>query len=142
MSIKIKIVSVGKTKESWLDEALREYTKRLSGWAELEFVLVRDDEQLLSTLEKEKGICICLDPQGQQLASEQFAFFLQKKIEEGGARLSFVIGGPEGLPDKLRKEYPLLSLSKMTFTHQLARLTLAEQIYRGYCILNGLPYHK
>lgn len=139
--IKIRIALVGKTKENWLETALEEYTKRLMPWAAIEWLWVKTDEQLLHLLEKE-SYCLGLDPQGRQFTSEGFSQFLQQKWEESGSRLTLVIGGPEGLPEILKKKLTLISLSKMTFTHQLTRLVLLEQIYRAFCIAKGIPYHK
>lgn len=139
--IKIHIISVGKTKEQWLDQAIAEYVKRLSAWAAIDFTWCKDDFHLLTQMEKESGSVICLDPSAAASTSEGFAQFLDKKIVAGGARVTFVIGGPEGLPPLL-KRYPLISLSPMTFTHQIARLILIEQIYRAYTLLKGIPYHK
>lgn len=139
--IKIHIISVGKTKEQWLEQAIAEYVKRLSVWTSLDFTWCKDDAHLLSQIEKESGSIICLDPAAVPFTSEEFAQFLEKKIVAGGSRVSFVIGGPEGLPAAL-KRYPLISLSPMTFTHQIARLILVEQIYRAYTLLKGIPYHK
>lgn len=138
---KIKIISIGKTKEKWLQEAISEYTKRLSPYAQIESIWGKDDDHLLKLLINEKNI-ICLDPFGQEMNSEEFSQFLQASLLEGGSRLTFVIGGAEGLPLILRQKYPLLSLSKLTFTHQFARLLLIEQIYRAFEISKGTKYHK
>lgn len=136
--IKIRILSVGKNKESWLEEALQEYSTRLERTAKIEWQFVENDQ----ALEKEaKGVCIALDPNGSLLTSEQFSSFLVKEIEKGGSRLTFLIGGPDGLTPKL-KSFPLVSLSKMTLTHQIARLVLIEQIYRAFEIDRGSPYHR
>lgn len=139
---KVKIVSIGKNKEKWLEEALQEYIKRLSPLLSVEFVLLKDDQQLEKTLEKESGGVICLDPEGKMMSSEEFAQHLHQNLQEHGSRLTLVIGGAEGLPQTLRKKYPLLSLSKMTFTHQCTRLILIEQIYRAFEIAKGTQYHK
>lgn len=139
--IKIRILSVGKTKEPWLEEALDEYVKRLKSTLQIEFAFAKNDTQLLEWLAKESRV-IALDPQGKLLTSEAFSIFLYDQIEAGGSRLSFVIGGPEGLPQTVRQNSLLLSLSPLTFTHQLARLVLVEQLYRAVEIAKGSPYHK
>lgn len=139
--IKIRILSVGKNKESWLDDALGEYVKRLKAKANIEFLWAKDDKQLVEWANRE-SLYICLDPKGIALTSEQFASFMQTKLEEGGSRLTWIIGGPEGLPAQLREHKLLLSLSTMTLTHQLTRLILLEQIYRAFEILKGTKYHK
>lgn len=138
---KIRVISVGKTKEVWLETALNEYVKRLQPWTSIEWIWAKNDIHLLEILQKEMS-CIALDPLGKMYTSEEFSRFIQKKVEEGGARLTFIIGGPEGLPPELKQRYPLLSLSPLTFTHQLTRLILLEQIYRAYAIEKGIPYHK
>lgn len=138
---KLRIYSVGKTKEEWLESAIAEYVKRLQPIAAIEFLLAKNDEQLVAFVEKE-GAVVCLDPAGQMMDSEKFSSFLIKQLEAGGSRLAFVIGGPDGLPAMLRKKYPLLSFSPMTFTHQIIRLILAEQLYRAFEIAKGSRYHK
>lgn len=138
---KIKILSVGKTKESWLDEALEEYVKRLRPSASLEFVWAKNDEQLVGLAMKEP-LVICLDPQGSLLDSAQFAAHLMQKLQEGGSRVCIVIGGPEGLPAELKQMSELISLSPLTMTHQIVRLVLIEQIYRAFEIAKGSKYHK
>ena len=138
---KIKILSVGKTKEPWLEEGVAEYIKRLQPIATINCVWVKGDEQLQLLAEKEQTL-ICLDPWGQEMPSEGFSKFLHERLEVGGCKLTFVIGGPEGIPEVLRERAPLISLSKLTFTHQLARLILLEQLYRGFEIAKGSKYHK
>ena len=138
--VKIRIYSPGKTKEAWLEAALQEYIKRLRPKAEIELIHPKNDVQFIEMALKEKRL-IALDPQGKELTSEAFSLYLFKEIELGGACLAFAIGAAEGLPEAL-KTFPLLSLSRMTFTHQFARLLLIEQIYRAFEIDKGSGYHK
>lgn len=138
---KIKIFSVGKTKETWLEDALSEYIRRLQPVLAIEFIWAKNDEQLLQLVAKE-SLVVCLDPNGKLMSSEKFASFLESKLEEGGSRLAFVIGGAEGLPPLLKTSPLQISLSPLTFTHQLTRLVLLEQIYRAFEIIKGSPYHK
>lgn len=138
--LKIKLFSIGKTKESWLEEAIEEYLRRLKPTVSIEFIWAKNDEQLVQLVEKEP-LYICLDPVGKLMTSEQFSDFLVSKLEEGGSRLAFVIGGADGLPAALKKA-SLISLSLMTYTHQITRLVLLEQIYRAFEIARGSPYHK
>lgn len=138
---KIKIFSIGKTKERWLEEALSEYIKRLTPYASLEFFWEKNNENLIKSASKENNV-ICLDVEGSLFSSEQFSDFLLKCLEAGGSRLCIIIGGANGLPDILKKSYPLISLSKMTLTHQCTRLILLEQIYRAFEIAKGSKYHK
>lgn len=138
---KVKLLFIGKNKEQWLEEALSEYIKRLRPTLEIECVWVQNEAQLASLAAKERHV-ICLDPAGRLMDTPQFAAFFQKQFEESGARLTFVIGGAEGLDPDMRRNYPLVSLSPLTFTHQIARLVLIEQIYRATEILKGSKYHK
>jgi 23S rRNA (pseudouridine1915-N3)-methyltransferase len=139
--LKLKILSIGKTKEEWLEEGLKEYIKRLKPSLSLETVWAKNDAHLIELCQKEP-IAIGLDPQGQLLTSEQFSAFLSQCWEKGGSRLTIVIGGAEGLPSILKQQLMLISLSPMTFTHQLTRLILVEQIYRALEIRKGSRYHK
>lgn len=138
---KLKILSVGKTKEVWLEEAIKEYVKRLTPLATLEFIWAKNDAQLLQFADKETAL-ICLEVEGNSFTSEQFADFFSDQLQKGGSRLTFVIGGSDGLPKALKQRATLISLSPLTFTHQLARLVLIEQIYRAFEILKGSRYHK
>lgn len=137
----IRILSVGKTKEDWLEEAISEYIKRLKSTVSLEFVWAKNDDQLLLLAEKEP-LLICLDAAGTLQTSEEFSTMLHKKLQDGGSRLAMVIGGAEGLPKKLKAHSTLISLSRMTYTHQIVRLVLIEQIYRAFEIAKGSKYHK
>ena len=139
--MKLHIISVGKSKESWLQEALQFYIERLQGTLTIEMSYVKDDERLIAVVAKEKN-CIALDPKGKLMDSPAFAHYLFTALEAGGARLSLVIGGPDGLPSTLRETLPLISLSPLTMTHQLVRLVLFEQIYRASEIRRGSPYHR
>jgi 23S rRNA (pseudouridine1915-N3)-methyltransferase len=137
--IKIKIYSVGKTKEDWLQDAISLYEARLKSSVAFTWILAKTDEQLKQFLEKETNF-ICLDPSGKQYSSEEFSAFLSKP---GHSRLCFIIGGAEGIPFFIKtKAKSLLSLSRMTFTHQMTRLILIEQIYRAFEIEKGSGYHK
>ena len=132
--LKIKIISPGKMKERWLEEALSEYEKRLTGSVSIEWILkeVQPDSPYL-----------CLHPEGKAFTSPDFSKFLYKEWEKQGSRLTFVIGGPTGLsPQILRDASQLISLSNLTFTHQHTRLVLLEQIYRATQIEKGTDYHK
>src|ERR1700726_972509 len=97
---KIKVFTIGKCKEPWLEEALAEYCKRLQGQMSIEWILLKDLEKLKSSLDKEPSY-LALDPHGALFSSEQFAGFLQQVLEKEGCRLCFVIGGAEGLPSSI-----------------------------------------
>lgn len=139
---KIKIYSPGKTKEIWLTAALQEYTKRLQNAIEISWFYPKSDKELVEALGKEKNP-ICLDPAGKLFTSEEFSTFFYESLEQEGSRLTFVIGGCDGLPQELKARCKtLFSLSRMTFTHLMTRLLLVEQIYRAHEIAKGSGYHK
>lgn len=139
---KIKIASIGKTKEAWLKEALDEYSQRLTRAASIEWIFAKNDAQLIDLTNKETDL-ICLDLQGKAYTSEEFSTFLFQQLIARGARLAFVIGGAEGIPQEiLSRASHLLSFSRLTFTHQIVRLLLLEQIYRAIEIHKGTGYHK
>lgn len=139
--LKLKIISIGKTKEEWLNSAINEYVKRLSPVLKIEFVWAKDNDQLKDLLDKEPAV-ICLDAQGKMLDSEQFSKFLQNQFVESDSRVVMAIGGSDGLPKEIKGLYPCISLSLMTMTHQIVRLVLIEQIYRAFEIAKGSKYHK
>ena len=159
--MKISILCVGKVKEKFYREAIDEFTKRLGRYCKLEIIEVADektDEQASDTeirLVKEKEgerllknikedayvIALCID--GKQLDSEELSEKIEKLGIQGISHICFIIGGSLGLSDAVVKRADFkLSFSKMTFPHQLMRVLLLEQIYRGYRIMNHEPYHK
>ncbi|MCX7772951.1 MAG: 23S rRNA (pseudouridine(1915)-N(3))-methyltransferase RlmH [Clostridia bacterium] len=157
----IHVIAVGKLKEEYLKDAQKEYLKRLSRFCKVEVVEI-DEEKApdnASCLQEEKVrqkeaerirkaltkgtyvISLALD--GQQLTSEGLAGQLQSLMLEGKSDISFIIGGSTGLDGALMKDSDCkLCLSRMTFPHQLARIILLEQVYRGYKIINHETYHK
>ena len=146
--MRINILAIGKLKERYLIEAVEEYLKRLKPYATVEIVelqecrtIEEEGEKLISRLPKDSWICV-LDVFGEVMSSEQFAQTMSNLALNGQSKLVFVIGGAFGISDKIRKVANLrLSLSKMTFTHQMTRLILIEQIYRAFKINRGEPYH-
>lgn len=139
MVFKVKVITQGKSKESWLQEALSVYEKRLTGKMEIEWVLLEKDKDLEERALKEPTL-IALDVKGKALSSEQFSHAL---FTEWGARPAFVIGGAEGLSSKiLQHAKHRISFSSLTFTHQMIRLILAEQLYRALEIEKESSYHK
>lgn len=139
--LKLKILSIGKTKEKWLEEGFQEYVKRLKPHMQIECHWAKDDLQLIEWINQQTNL-LFLDPSGHLLTSEKFAQFLTQQWEQEGARLTIVIGGANGLPKEIKKRGGLISLSPLTFTHQMTRLILIEQIYRAFQINKGTPYHK
>ena len=158
--MKIKIYAIGKIKERYLQEGIDEYTKRLSAYAKVEIVEVADSKVKdnpndfdITKAKNEEGqrvlklikndYLIGLDMNKKEYLSEEFAEFISKKMVEGGSTISFVIGGSYGLSDELKQRCNCsISLSKMTFLHQMTRLILLEQLYRAFKILNNETYHK
>lgn len=159
--MKITVVAVGRLKEKFYEQAVAEYAKRLSRYCRLEIIEVADEktpdqaseilEEQIRSKEGERILkyirddmyVITLEIGGKMLSSEEFA----KKIEtlgvQGQSSIAFVIGGSIGLgKEVLKRSDYALSFSKMTFPHQLMRVILLEQVYRGYRIMNGEPYHK
>ncbi len=159
--MKVTIIAVGKLKERYLKEGIGEYTKRLSRFCDLQMIEV-EDEQAPETLSpaqeeqikkkeaakitgklKEGTYLIVLDVKGEKKSSEGLASAMQTCFTNGRSNISFVIGGSLGLDSDLVKKADLrLSLSEMTFPHQLTRLILLEQIFRAFKIINGETYHK
>ena len=141
---RVRVLSVGKTKESWLNAAIDEYLVRLRPNLAVDCEWVRDDDALVAKSREERGALVLLDERGRQLSSRDFSAFLYETLEQGGSRATFVIGGADGLPAALRDDATArtLSLSKLTFTHQMARLLLVEQLYRGVEIRRGSKYHR
>jgi 23S rRNA (pseudouridine1915-N3)-methyltransferase len=157
----ITIISVGKIKEKYLKNAIREYSKRLSRYCKLKYIEVSDEKapENLSEAEMEnikdkegEGILkslkdgtyvIALDIEGKMMSSEEFAEKLDKLAIQGRSDVTFIIGGSLGLSkDVLKRADFRLSFSPMTFPHQLMKVILLEQIYRGFRINRGEPYHK
>jgi 23S rRNA (pseudouridine1915-N3)-methyltransferase len=140
--LKVKIITVGKTKEHWLQEALEEYTERLKPHLLVEWSLVKNDDQLKQFLFKEPSF-LALDPKGKGMTSEEFSRFLMRQFEANHSRITVAIGGAEGLSSEIRqKASALISFSSLTFTHQITRLILLEQLYRAFEIEKGSQYHK
>ncbi|KAL1523879.1 hypothetical protein AB1Y20_018798 [Prymnesium parvum] len=144
---RVRLISVGRNKESWLEQAVEIYTSRLRQVLSIEFQWVRDDAALETAWRKaqEAEPCILLDERGTQLSSVEFSAMLFDRLEEGGSRLTFVIGGAEGLPRAVKasaSRRDCFSLGRLTYTHQIARLLLVEQIYRAAEIRRGSGYHK
>ncbi len=152
--MKINIVAVGKIKEKFLIDGIKEYAKRLSAYTTINQIEVSEETSLLNLdnksqkegerlLEKARGFKIGLDMKGINLESKELAKLIHSNMVNGISEMSFIIGGSNGLSDEVRKSCDiLLSFGKMTFPHQLFRLMLYEQIYRAFTIINKTPYHK
>nr|WP_294494330.1 23S rRNA (pseudouridine(1915)-N(3))-methyltransferase RlmH [uncultured Mediterraneibacter sp.] len=159
--MKITLITVGKIKEKYLRDAIAEYSKRLSRYCKLEIIEVADEktpDQASETVEdsirskegerilkyiREDMYVITLEIGGSMLSSEEFARKIETLGIQGKSSIVFVIGGSIGLgKEVLKRSDYALSFSKMTFPHQLMRVILLEQVYRGYRIITGEPYHK
>ncbi len=151
--MRIRVLWVGKSRDAWVKEALADYGGRIRRYVPLELGEVREekgaqaDEMRRRECERlEKQIptgaaVVLMDELGEQLDSPGLASFIGRQRDLGTGELVFVIGGAYGFSDEFRRRGRLLSLSKMTFTHQMVRVFLLEQIYRAFTILNGEPYH-
>lgn len=155
--MKIKLLAVGKTDDKHLIQLIEMYQKRLKHYVKFDIEIIPDiknaknlseeqqkekeGELILSKLQSTDQLLL-LDDKGKQHTSIEFAHFLQKKMNSGIKQLVLVIGGPYGFSNTVyQKANGKISLSKMTFSHQMIRLFIVEQIYRGFTILRNEPYH-
>ena len=155
---RIDIIAVGKLKEAYWAQACDEYVKRLGRYAKIQVVELADlsaksDKDIALVLSEESQLIrrrlasatfvVAMDQTGKQVTSEQLAEMLNSLHNRGHSYLSFVIGGSWGLASDFKKQADMtLSLGAITLPHNLARVVLLEQLYRGFRILNGEPYHK
>ncbi len=155
--MKIILTVIGKIDANYFTEAIREYQKRLIHYIPYEMEIIPDiknTKNLSVPQQKEKegelilkslqpgDYCVLLDEKGKEFTSVQFASYLEKKTHTVPKRLVFIIGGPYGFSEAVYKvANEKISLSKMTFSHQMIRLVFTEQLYRAMTILNNEPYH-
>ena len=155
--MKIVLIVVGKTTDKRLVDLCQEYVDRLSHYAPFELKVVPDLKNAKSLSEEQQKVAegeavlkllqrgdqvVLLDEHGKEQTSPQFAASLQKAMNAGTQRLVFVVGGPYGhSQDVFDRDNSLMSLSKLTFSHQMVRLFFLEQLYRAFTILRGEPYH-
>lgn len=152
---------MGKIKEKYWVDAIKEYSKRLSRYCRLDIIEVQDEktpedapdliceqikkkeaDRILSNIDDRTFVCT-LEIKGKRLSSEEFASYIEKQGVSGVSHIAFIIGGSLGLHESVSKRADFkLSFSDMTFPHQMMRVILLEQIYRAYRIINGEPYHK
>ena len=142
--MKIRLLMLGKTRRAEIRALLDDYLRRLRPYAEVEVSEVSNSPAALRKLKAEPAtVWVLLDAGGKQFTSQQFAKWLAEQRHRGTRELIFLCGDAEGFPDELRRRAQAkLSLSTMTLPHELARVVLAEQIYRAFAILAGHPYHK
>lgn len=155
--MKILLIVVGKTDQQWLTDGIRMYAERLSHFGQFEMLVipdikntrsmepqvqkVREGEQILKLIQPSDDVWL-LDDKGREMTSPELAQWLEKRMVQSSKRLVFVTGGPYGFSTDVYDRVPgRISLSRMTFSHQMVRLIFVEQLYRAYSILNNLPYH-
>jgi 23S rRNA (pseudouridine1915-N3)-methyltransferase len=150
--MKIKVAWIGKTKEQAIQALTEEYLKRISRYAEIAGVALKDESAILSLArgdgrhnnnktKKDRHKLVLLDSRGKQLSSEELAEFLERE-QLNAMPLLFAVGGSDGFSEEARREAGFtLSLGKMTLPHELARVVLVEQLYRAFTILKNHPYH-
>lgn len=153
----IKLIAIGKTDHQALRELQDVYTKRLGHYVNFNLVIIpdirntknlsedqqksREGELILKEIQNTDKL-VLLDEKGKDFTSEGFAGFLQKEMNSGLKQLVFVIGGPYGFSEEVyKKAMGRISLSKMTFSHQMIRVFFTEQLYRAFTILRNEPYH-
>jgi 23S rRNA (pseudouridine1915-N3)-methyltransferase len=144
--VKINVAWIGKTKEPAIRALTEEYLRRISRYAEVAGLALKDEAAILSLARgerqnKERYKLVLLDSRGKQLSSEEFAEFIERE-QLSAVPLLFAIGGSDGFNEEARlRAGAALSLGKMTLPHELARVVLVEQIYRAFTILKNHPYH-
>ena len=155
--MKVKLVLIGKTDLNYLKEGINEYEKRLKHYLPFEIVVIPDlkntkklseDQQkqkegeLILGQIKDGDFTVLLDEKGKEFSSVEFSKFIEKQMISGLRNLIFVVGGPYGFSDKIYKRANTkISLSRMTFSHQMVRMIFLEQLYRAMTIIKGEPYH-
>jgi len=155
--MKVKLIIVGKSVEGWLQSGIRLYTNRLKHYVPFEMTVIpelkqtsalsveqikeREGELIFARLKSSDDV-ILLDERGKMYSSEEWARHLEQKMTYGSQDLVFVIGGAYGFSEKVyQRADGKLSLSQMTFSHQMVRLIFVEQLYRAFTIIKGEPYH-
>ncbi len=156
-AMNIKLLCIGKTDDKNLQELIAVYTKRLNFYVKFSIEVIPDIKNVKNLSEEEQKVkegqailsklssydhLVLLDERGKTFSSVGFSKFLQKKMNSGIKTLVLVIGGPYGFSEEVyARAQGNISLSLMTFSHQMIRLFITEQLYRGYTILKGEPYH-
>ena len=155
--MKIELLFLGKTKETYLEHGIQDYLKRLSHYNSVEIKTLKVKKQhgkseneiknyessLFNSQLESNDYRIVLDNRGKQITSENLSELICDLEQRGVKKANFIIGGPVGLADEqLKKADLIISFSKMTFTHDMVRLLLLEQLYRAYTIKAGEKYHK
>lgn len=152
--MKLSVLWVGKTQEPWVRAGIEEYAGRLGRYFPLAIAEARDEKgareetgrtaecDRLTKLLPKNARLVLLDERGDELTSPELARFLAHERDRGTPELAFAVGGAYGFTDEFRRRaYRTIALSRLTFTHQMVRMFLLEQLYRAGTILNGEPYH-
>jgi 23S rRNA (pseudouridine1915-N3)-methyltransferase len=142
--VKIRLLMLGKTRRAEMRVVIDDYVKRISRQSSIEITEVRDGDAAIKKLDADRAAtAVLLDAAGKNLDSNAFAKWLGELRDRGTRELIFVCGDADGFPVALRERVPQkISLSAMTYSHELARAMLAEQLYRAFAILSGSPYPK
>ena len=156
--LKINVIAVGKVKEKYFLDGIEEYSKRISRFCQFNIIEIGEEnykkidssiEQIIKNKEGAKilpllkGYVVVMAIEGKKFSSENFSNFIQKIATEENSTITFVIGGSYGLSNQVKERANMLvSFSEMTFPHTMFRLMLTEQIYRAFCIKEGITYHK
>ncbi len=156
--MKVTFVVVGKTNEQYLTEGIENYARRINRYCRFEQKVIpelkntksmpvelqmnKEAEAILQEMGNYQE-CILLDERGKLFTSSEFATYIEKKMLSGQREIAFFVGGPYGFDEKVKKTaHGSISLSPMTFSHQLIRLIFVEQLYRAFTIIKGEPYHN
>ncbi|HEY2544895.1 MAG TPA: 23S rRNA (pseudouridine(1915)-N(3))-methyltransferase RlmH [Candidatus Acidoferrum sp.] len=142
--MKIRLLMLGKTRRTELRAVIDDYVKRIGRHSQIEITEVRDGDAAIKNLDADRAAtAVLLDAAGKSLSSEAFAKWLGDLRDRGTRELIFVCGDADGSPSALRERVRQnISLGAMTYSHELARAMLAEQLYRAFAILSGSPYPK
>jgi 23S rRNA (pseudouridine1915-N3)-methyltransferase len=142
--MRVRLLMLGKTRRPEMRVVFDDYVKRIGRYLPIEITEVRDESAALKKLNADRAAAVILvDAAGKSFSSEDFAKWLGEQRDRGTRELIFLCGDADGFPEGLRKRaHQKFSLSAMTFSHELARVMVAEQIYRAFAILSGSPYPK
>jgi 23S rRNA (pseudouridine1915-N3)-methyltransferase len=153
--VHVKLIVIGKTNENYVKEAIEKYKLLLSKYCKFELIEIQDvkngnklpseklkvaESDLLQSIINQKSITVLLDEKGKKMSSEEFAVFYQKQTILS-SKINFIIGGSYGFTEQLKQDNLCISLSSMTFNHQMVRPILMEQIFRAYTIIHQTGYH-